>query len=263
MKNNIIFPPVCQCLFTVFPVCRLRQKVLDGQPCESILLTMTIPEGTPAKGTAAAGRTVEGTPFYRLIRFAGTPLLNIFFRLRGEGLENIPAAGPFILAANHVSYLDPLVLGATCPRPVHFIMLQEFWEKPVIGWIARKSGSFPVDQQGSAAGALRRALGVLRSGKVLGIFPEGGRSTDGSLQRGKGGAALLVMKAGVPLLPAAIVGADRALPKGRAFPRPARIIVRYGRPITVPPPSSPDQKREFLDTITARVMEAIGQLAKE
>jgi len=223
---------------------------------------MTGPEKNLGNGTAGGGRTVEGTRLYRLVRSAGTPLLNIFFRLRGEGLENIPAAGPFILAANHVSYLDPLVLGATCPRPVHFIMLQEFWEKPVIGWIAGKSGSFPVDK-GSAAGALRRALGVLRAGRVLGIFPEGGRSADGSLQGGKGGAALLVMKAGVPLLPAAIIGADRALPKGRALPRPARITVRYGRPLTVPPPSSPDQKREFLDTITARVMEAIGQLAEK
>lgn len=224
---------------------------------------MTGPEKKLTNGTAGGGRTVEGTRFYRLVRSAGTPLLKMFFRLRGEGLENIPAAAPFILAANHVSYLDPLVLGATCPRPVHFIMLREFWEKPFIGWVALKSGSFPVDQRGSAAGALRRALGILHAGKVLGIFPEGGRSADGSLQRGKGGAALLVMKAGVPLVPAAIIGADRALARGRLFPRPARITVRYGRPLTVPPPSSPDQKREFLHTITARVMEAIRQLAEE
>lgn len=182
------------------------------------------------------------------------------FRLRGEGVENIPPTGPFILAANHVSYIDPLVLGATCPRPIHFIMLREFWEKPVIGWICRKAGSFPVDQQGPATGALRRALSVLHEGKGLGIFPEGGRSQEDRPLQAKGGVALLVLKSGYPLLPAAIVGTEQALPKGRIIPRPVKVTVRYGTPLTFATPP-PERKREFLENTTKTAMEAIARLS--
>lgn len=205
----------------------------------------------------------EGTPFYSFLKVTLAPLVKIFFRLRGEGLENIPERGPFILAANHVSYIDPLVLGATCPRPIHYIMLREFWEKPLLGRWCRMAGSIPVDPRGPAAGTLRKAVGILREGKVLGIFPEGGRSADGSLQSAKGGAALLALKTGVPLLPAAIVGAERALPKGKALPRPYRVTVRYGRPISLPKPSSTWEKKEFLGSVTDIAMKAIGELAAE
>jgi len=212
-------------------------------------------------GPGIIGR--EGTPFYSFLRVTLAPLVRVFFRLRGEGVENIPVRGPFILAANHVSYIDPLVLGATCPRAIHYIMLREFWEKPLLGRACRMAGAIPVDPHGSAAGTLRKAVAILRGGKVLGIFPEGGRSTDGSLQSAKGGAALLALKTGVPLLPAAIVGAERALPKGKALPRPCRVTVRYGRPISLPKPSSAREKKEFLGSVMEIAMTAIGELAAE
>jgi len=212
-------------------------------------------------GPAIQGR--EGTPFYSFLRLTLAPLVRVFFRLRGEGVENIPLRGPFILAANHVSYIDPLVLGATCPRAIHYIMLREFWEKPLLGRACRMAGAIPVDPHGSAAGTLRKAVGILREGKALGIFPEGGRSADGSLRSAKAGAALLVLKTGVPLLPAAIVGAERAMAKGQALPRPSRVTVRYGRPISLPRPSSAREKKEFLGSVMEIAMRAIGELAAE
>jgi len=201
----------------------------------------------------------EATPAYRFYRLAAIPVLKTFFRLRAEGRQNIPRTGPFILAANHVSYIDPLVLGATCIRPIHFMMLREYWEKPLVGWLSGKSGSFPVDQQGHTAGALRKAMGVLAEGRILGIFPEGARSPDGSLLPGKAGVSLLMLKTGLPLLPAAILGAEKALPRGRGYPLPYRITVRYGLPISLAPPSPRDRKA-FLQRSTERIMSAIEDL---
>ena len=104
----------------------------------------------PSRGsTAAAARSPgnEATFTYRLLEFFGRPLLRLYFGVRGEGTENVPALGPVILAANHVSFIDPLVLGAACPRPVHYMMLRRFWDMPFIGWISRRAGSFPVDPE--------------------------------------------------------------------------------------------------------------------
>ncbi len=231
--------------------------------CSFLILLLCMTQGkkgerAPARSGAAGP---EGTAFYRSLKALGTPILKAYFRVSGEGAGNVPSSGPFILAANHVSYLDPLVLGATCPRPLHFVMLREFWEKPFLGWICRRAGSFPVDPHGPAAGALRRAVRLLREGKALGIFPEGGRSVDGRLQPAKGGAALLALKTGVPLLPAAIIGAERAMPKGVSVPRPFKVRVRYGPPLSVPGPSSSQQKKDFLDHVTELAMEAIKDLA--
>ncbi len=204
----------------------------------------------------------EATFVYRCLKIFGTPLLRVFFRLRGEGTEHVPPSGPFILAANHVSFVDPLVLGATCPRTIHFVMLKEYYEKPVIGWLSRKAGSFPIDPLAPATGALRKALGVLQQGKVLGIFPEGGRSQADSPLPAKGGVALLALKGGYPLLPAAIIGADKALPRGRVLPRPVPVTVRYGRPLTFPKPAT-EAKRDYLNEITRRTMGAIAELARQ
>jgi 1-acyl-sn-glycerol-3-phosphate acyltransferase len=138
-------------------------------------------------------------------------------------------------------------------------MLREFWEKPFIGWVCRKGGSFPVDPLGSATGALRQAMAVLHGDKVLGIFPEGGRSPDGRLLPGKAGVALLVLKTGLPLVPAAIIGADRAYSRNMLLPRPYRITVRYGAPLTFPPPAA-EKKRDFLAQTTEVTMKAIADL---
>lgn len=204
----------------------------------------------------------EATFVYRCLKLFGTPVLRLFFRLRGEGTDNIPPAGPFILAANHVSFIDPLVLGATCPRAVHYIMLKEYYDKPVIGWLSRKAGSFPVDPEGPTAGALRNALRILQEGKVLGIFPEGGRSMADAPLPAKEGVALLSVKGGFPLVPAAILGADRALPRGQTLPRPVRVTVRYGRPLTFERPSR-EAKKDYLGEVTRRTMEAIAALSRE
>jgi 1-acyl-sn-glycerol-3-phosphate acyltransferase len=204
----------------------------------------------------------EGTRFYALLKKVGVPILKLYFRVRAEGLHNLPSRGSFILAANHSSYLDPVVLGATCPRAIHFIMLRKYWDKPLLGWICKMAGSFPVDQERPAIAALRQALIVLRRGQVLGIFPEGGISPDGKLQPGKDGAALLALKTRLPLIPAAILGTHRALPRGKLFPRPVSVLVRYGRPVVFPNQMDPKEAKGNLAKATESITEAIRNISQ-
>lgn len=204
----------------------------------------------------------EGTAFYRVLKRFVPPLLRVYFRLRAEGTEFVPAAGGCILAANHQSYLDPILLAAACPRPVHYMMSHRFWAMPLIGWGARRAGSFPVDDDGMRPGTLRRALGVLRAGLILGIFPEGGITPDGRLRPAREGTARISIREGVPLVPAGIAGTRRSFPKGRVFPRPCRVTVRFGPPL-LPPPSTrdPEELQRRVEALSQQLMARIAELA--
>ena len=199
-----------------------------------------------------------GTRFYRAVVALVGPLFRAYFRVRIEGAGHLPAAGACIVAANHQSYLDPLVVGATCPRAVRFMMARKFWDMPLIGWGSRRFGSFPVDDGRILPDALRQAVAVLRAGAVLGIFPEGGISADGRLGPPCPGVGHLALRLGVPIVPAAISGTRRAFPKGRLLPRPLRVRIRYGEPLAPPPGSHRDPGAA--DELAARVMAAIAAL---
>jgi 1-acyl-sn-glycerol-3-phosphate acyltransferase len=198
--------------------------------------------------------------FYRALRVVSA-LPRWYFRLRVEGAEHVPAAGPCVLAANHASYIDPIVLATACPRPVQFIVDREQYYRPLVHWIAARTGAIPVENDPRDLGSLRRALLALRQGAVLGIFPEGGRSDDGRLKPAKPGAALLALRAGVPLVPAGIVGAYRAYSRYHRFPHPAPITVRFGDPLPFPAAWQRHATKEHLEEATALVMAAIGALA--
>jgi len=201
------------------------------------------------------------TPFYRALRLLSV-LPRRYFRLRVEGDGNVPAAGPCLLAANHASYVDPVVLAMASPRPVRFIVDQQQYRRPLVHWIAARTGAIPVGNSSRDVGAVRRALRALRRGDVLGIFPEGGRSGDGTLKPGKPGAALLALRGDVPLVPVGIVGAYRAYPRHRLVPRPAPITVRFGTPLRFPPSWLHHAAKDHLEEATSLVMEAIGALAR-
>jgi 1-acyl-sn-glycerol-3-phosphate acyltransferase len=164
---------------------------------------------------------------YRVIRSVGKPLLRIAFRLTAEGVELVPGEGGLIVAANHVSYLDPLVLGAVFPRP--------------------------------ELGSIKRALRALEEGEVVGIFPEGARSRDGSLQPFERGVALLAARAGVPVVPAFIDGTHRAMPPGSALIRPRKIRVVLGEPLA--PQTGKDGSAEA--ALHLRVERAVAALARK
>lgn len=204
--------------------------------------------------------TPETGLFYRAMRAIST-LPRWYFRLRVEAADRVPATGPCIIAANHVSYIDPIMLWMACPRHVRFIVDRGQYRRPIIHWVAVHTGAIPVENDPRDLGSLRRALLALKQGAVLGIFPEGGRSDDGGVKAGKSGAALLALRAGVPLLPAGIVGAFQAYSRHHRFPRPGTILVRFGEPLALPESWRGRAAKDHLEEATALLMERIRALS--
>ncbi|MFQ5720125.1 MAG: lysophospholipid acyltransferase family protein, partial [Acidobacteriota bacterium] len=172
--------------------------------------------------------------FYRRVRALSRPVLRGWFRLSTSGLAHIPRDGPCLVVANHSSYLDPAVLGRACPRKVHFLIRREVFDCAGLTWFFRRMDTIPVSLDRNDAGALKAALRRLEDGRVVGVFPEGGRSADGELAEAKIGAALLAARTGCPVVAAGIRGARAAMPVGAWLPRPRRIEVIFGHPFTVP-----------------------------
>lgn len=170
---------------------------------------------------------------YKLLSSLAWLALKSGFYLRVEGMENLPKRGGFILASNHSSNLDPVVLGAVSCRRLDFMAKQDLFEIFFLGWLISKVGSFPVKRGSADLSAIKEAVRRLSSGHAMLLFPEGSRSNDGSVSRPLPGVGFLAAKANVPVVPAFVSGTAKALPKGAKFIRPARIAVRFGRQITL------------------------------
>jgi 1-acyl-sn-glycerol-3-phosphate acyltransferase len=172
-------------------------------------------------------------PVYRASRGVAGLLLRGLFDLRVAGADCLPSSGPFILAANHHNYLDGVVLGVAVPRPISFVVMPRvFRATPLHPPFHRCIGSIPMTLERPDPGAIKRVLQVLEAGRVVGIFPEGPFSQEGRLVGGRPGAAMVALRAGVPVVPAAIEGTYEAL-RGRRFylPRRRPLAVRFGEPI--------------------------------
>jgi 1-acyl-sn-glycerol-3-phosphate acyltransferase len=207
--------------------------------------------------------------FYWLLKwvFLG-PMLRLVFRPRIEGAENVPLEGPAILASNHLSYADWLFMPLTLPRRVTFVAKAEYFTTPGLkGWFQRKffagSGQVPIDRSGASAaeGALKAAKRILAQGELFGIYPEGTRSPDGRLYRGKTGVARLALETGVPVIPVAVVGTDRVAPPGKKFGRWTRPIVRFGEPLDFSRYEGMEGDRYILRSVTDEIMYEIMRLS--
>lgn len=187
--------------------------------------------------------------------------MKVWFRAR---ILNAPRiAGGYVVAANHASFLDPILLGSAAPRRVNFLMTEVVWRSPWMGWFYRWSRTIPLAARGGNRDALRAARSILQQGRVLGIFPEGGLSRDGGLMLGSPGAVSLVFNEAVPIVPVGICGASDSMPVGAAFPRPHRITIRFGAPITHEELMSlaPGADRKTrLQAATRLIMERIAEL---
>jgi 1-acyl-sn-glycerol-3-phosphate acyltransferase len=179
-------------------------------------------------------------------------MARVLWRARVYGSENVPLRGPLIVACNHVSYLDPPVLGSFCPRRVSYMAKKELFTIPVLGQVIRALGAYDVDRQGSATRAIKRSLQVLEAGGAIGIFPEGTRNPTGTVSA-QTGVALLASLAQVPVVPACVYGTDRALRLGR-------IDVAFGAPMALP--AGRKATRDDLAKFTGEIMRAIDELAE-
>ena len=202
----------------------------------------------------------------------GTPVLNavrpflhlgarVYWRIRFEGTEHIPTDGPLIIAPNHVTYADPVLVCIPIRFAVHFMAWDALFRIPGFSWLIRRLRAFPVQIDSADPRSTREAVRLLQSGQAVMIFPEGGRTPDGRLQRFRPGAFRLACSLKVPVLPVTIVGGHASWPPGRMLPRPGRLRIIY-QPI-VPPPHEADSRaaarmlaREVRDAIAASLPDA-------
>lgn len=180
-------------------------------------------------------------------------------RFRVEGAHHEPAAGPVLVVANHTSAADPVLVAIALRRRVITMGKEELFRVPVLGWWLRSLGGFPVRRGEPDRRALHVATRELVRGGVVVIFPEGTRSIDGRLQSAEPGAALLALRTGATVLPVAVVGAHRMLPKGARLPRPQPIVVRLGPPLH-PPRLDGRIARDVLDVWGQRFIQALAAL---
>jgi 1-acyl-sn-glycerol-3-phosphate acyltransferase len=210
--------------------------------------------------------TLDGSRvFWLFLKFVLLgPALHLMFRPKVTGLEHIPREGGAIVAANHVSFLDPLLLPLVVPRRrVMFLTKVKYIDKPVLRWILTGAGVIPVatDDPRAVGGAVTAAVEAVRSGRLVGIFPEGTRSPDGRLYRGKTGVARIALESGAPVIPVGIIGTDLAFPRGARLPRPRSVRILFGPPITLANPDGKVRSASLSRAATNQVMAAIRDLS--
>ena len=196
------------------------------------------------------------------------PPSRVMWPQKVEGAQYVPERGPVILAANHLSIIDPLFLGLACPRPVRFIAKKELFDestfvKRLVARTLKALGPVSVDRRPgqSSQEAMNNSLDVINGGEVFGIFPEGTRSPDGRLYKGQTGLAWLALSTGAPVIPVALTGTGRILPPGRRVPSFNRVGVRFGEPVDLSPWKGRADRARPRREATDAIMDAIAKLS--
>ncbi|WP_405740011.1 1-acyl-sn-glycerol-3-phosphate acyltransferase [Streptomyces sp. NBC_01525] len=195
-------------------------------------------------------------------------VMRVLYRPTVEGVERIPQTGPVILAGNHVTFIDSLFLSLVVKRPVYFIGKDSYvtgkgLKGRLMAWFFRSSGMIPVDRDGGRGGvaALMTGRRILEQGHAFGIYPEGTRSPDGRLYRGRTGIARLTLMTGAPVVPFAMIGTDKVQPDGKGMPRIAKVTVRFGEPLGFSRYDGMDRDRYVLRAVTDEVMSDVMELS--
>ncbi|MFF6996574.1 lysophospholipid acyltransferase family protein [Streptomyces sp. NPDC008313] len=209
--------------------------------------------------------------FYHVLKYVLLgPLLRLVFRPRIEGLEHVPSSGAAIVAGNHLSFSDHFLMPAILKRRITFLAKAEYFTGPGIkgrltAAFFRSAGQIPVDRSGKDAGqaAIREGLGVLVKDELLGIYPEGTRSHDGRLYKGKVGVAVMALKAGVPVIPCAMIGTFEAQPPGQRIPNIHPVVIRFGEPLEFSRYAGMENEKAILRAVTDEIMYAILSLSEQ
>jgi 1-acyl-sn-glycerol-3-phosphate acyltransferase len=200
--------------------------------------------------------------FYWLCKYVLVgPLLRLFFRPRVEGIENLPQEGPAILASNHLSFSDSIFLPLMAPRHITFLAKSDYFtgrgvKGRLTAFFFRGLGQVPLDRSGGNASqaAIETGTRILREGELLGIYPEGTRSPDGRLYRGKTGVARMALEAGVKVIPVAMINTDRIQPPGKIIPKIMRAGIRIGEPLDFSRYAGMEGDRFVLRSVTDEIM---------
>jgi 1-acyl-sn-glycerol-3-phosphate acyltransferase len=206
--------------------------------------------------------------YFILKTFVLGPLLRVLFRPWVRGMENIPSNGAAILASNHLSFSDSIFLPLMSRRPVVFLAKSEYFtgkglKGALTRWFFKSTGQLPIDRSGGKASeaSLNTGLSVLAQGSVLGIYPEGTRSPDGRLYRGRTGIARMVLEAKVPVIPVAMIDTEKVQPIGQRMPKIRRIGIIVGEPLDFSRFDGMEGDRIVLRAVTDEIMYELKQLS--
>ena len=188
--------------------------------------------------------------FYRIIRKIVKLIAYIIYRINITGQENIPPEGAVIICSNHISGLDCLALAISCKRQIFFMGKRELFDKPVLGWLLKKVGAFPVDRSTTDMKAYRHTMDLLKKDKALGIFSQGTRTAD--FENVKGGVAVFALKSGAPIVPTGIRGTYRPFSK---------MYISFGPPISMAPYEGRKVKTDVVDELMAQVVSQVSALS--
>ena len=175
----------------------------------------------------------RSTPMYCFCRSTARLVGTMFQDLKAYDAKNVPLAGGVILVSNHQSFVDPAYIAAKLPRVLSFLAKSELFKPPVFGWGIRQCNAFPVKQGSGDVGAMKASIALLQNGRALLVFPEGSRTETGELGPIAGGAALVIKRAKVPVVPVAIQGGYDVWPAHKMFPRTGRVRIKFGEPVTM------------------------------
>lgn len=201
-------------------------------------------------------------PHYRCVQFTLPKLVALLGGWRVRGAENIPDEGGAVIASNHLSHLDPPVVGSAIRRRTYYFAAAELFSNPVFGFIIHKCYAFPVRRGAADRRALKAAIELLEAGELLTMFPEGTRSRTGELSEFDLGAALAASRAGVPIVPCALTGTNTVLPRGAKFIRRGKVAVSFAEPVDTRQFGEKPNKEE-LQAITDQVEAAVREMKAE
>jgi len=199
--------------------------------------------------------------FYILLKIIILPIIKLIWVGKVEGIENIPKKGGFILASNHESYFDFITLYAVVPRRIYFLAGEVFFQKKQWSWLMKLTKQIKVDRNSEDKSlSINEALKHLRMGHLIGIFPEGTRSSDGKLQKAYNGAVKMSLKASVPIIPIGIIGTLEIMSRHDRFPKFKKCVINFGKPIVY---KKSDSYEEKYTNLTKDLMVKIGNLCGE
>ncbi len=190
----------------------------------------------------------------------------LYFRWRVYHRERVPREGPFILASNHASFLDPPLVGTACPRAISYLARESLFRYPVVGTILRTVYAIPVDRDGGGAAGLKGILDRLKAGGGILLVPEGTRTRDGRLQTARSGIGLTVIKSSAPVVPTRVFGSYEALRRHARLPRPHRVQVKFGHPLDFAElraearVCTKPRLKEIYQEVADQIMDAIARL---